>query len=226
MEAPQEVVRSVEGPASARALPVLSDNVRLSLVIAVLIVAAVSACTVATAGTPEAASTSSSGSPAGDLPSDGAPKVENPLDVSRFEKEPCDALAAEDAKELNVPASGEQSENGIGLNCDWNNGETGGALGLSFFSDDERGLSSIYREAKARDWPHFEPVDDIEGFPAVAYSPKEKDPKSSCSVGVGVSDQLAIAVYVALSDANVGTRDPCEAAVLAAGMLMRTMEAA
>jgi uncharacterized protein DUF3558 len=222
VEATQEVVRLVEGPASARALPVLSVNVRLSVVIAVLSMVVVSGCTVATAGTPQAASTTTSGG----LPSDGAPKVENPLDVSHFEEKPCDALTTEDAKELNVPATGEQSDNGVGQTCAWNNGSTGGALGLSFLSKDKRGLSSVYREAKGSDWPFFEPIDDIEGHPAVAYSPKQKNPTTDCAIGIGVTDQLSIAVYAALSDANVGKRNPCEAATQAAGMLMRTMEAA
>lgn len=199
---------------------------RLSLVAAVLGAVVASGCTTATAGTPEAASTAESSAPSADLPSDGAPKVETPLDVSHFEAEPCDALTTEDAKELNVPTPGKQSNNGVGQSCNWVNTQTGGALRLTFFSDEKRGLSSIYREAKAVGWPLFERVGDVEGHPAVAYSTSEAEPTYTCVVGVGVSDQLALATYATLSDANVGKRKPCEAAADAAGRLLRTMEAA
>lgn len=203
---------------------------RLSLVAAVLGAVMMSGCTVATAGTPQAASTKTSepsgGGPSADLPSDGAPKVDNPLDVSHFEEEPCDALAAEDAKELNVPTPGKQSNNGVGQSCDWVNTQTGGALRLTFFSDEKSGLSSLYREAKAVGWPLFERVGDVEGHPAVAYSTSEAEPTYTCVVAVGLSDQLAFSTYATLSNANVGKRKPCEAAADAAGRLLRTMEAA
>lgn len=231
MEAPQEVVRSVEGPASTRALPVLSDNVRLSLVIAVLIVAAVSACTVATAGTPEAASptTSASGGPSNpgeDLPSDGVPKVENPLDVSHFEEHPCDALTPEDAKELNIPAVGDQSDNGAGQSCDWVNRKTRGSLRASFFSETGRGLSGVYEEAKGSGWPLFQRIDDIEGHPAVAFNISQAKPIYDCAVAIGLTDRLSFTTTAMLSDANAGKTNPCDAAAQAAGMLLRTMEAA
>jgi hypothetical protein len=202
----------------------------LSLVVAVLGVALVSGCTVATAGTPEAASTRTSSSspsnPEEGLPSDGAPKVDNPLDVSHFEEHPCDALTAEDAKELNIPAGGSQSDNGAGLSCDWINHKTRGALRVSFFSETGRGLSGVYEEAKGSDWPLFKRIDDIEGHPAVAFNTSQAKPVYDCAVSIGLTDQLHFTTTATLSDANAGKRDPCEAAAHAASMVMRTMEAA
>jgi hypothetical protein len=192
--------------------------------------AVVTGCTTATAGTPHAVSSDvSSASPSGtedDLPSDGAPKVDHPLDVSHFEEHPCDALKAEDAQTLNVPAEGKQNDNGSGLGCGWTNTKSGGSLGLDFFSGDKRGLSSLYREAKDLEFPYFEPVDDIEDYPAAAYNSKEKNPTSECLVGVGVTDQLSFSVYVAVSLDNIGRKNPCEAAVGATEMLLRTMKEA
>jgi hypothetical protein len=234
VETPQEVDRSAEGPAYTRALPVLSLTVRrrLPIVIAVLAMAVVTGCTTATAGTPHAASSDvSSTDPSGtddDLPSDGAPKVENPLDVSHFEEHPCDALKAEDAQTLNVPAEGKQTETGhvIFRGCTWINTKTGGALDINFFLTDRRGLSSVYREAKGMPFPYFEPIEPIEGYPAAAYNTKEKDPTAECLVGVGVSDQVSFSVGVAVSFDNIEKKDPCDAAVGATGMLLRTMKEA
>jgi hypothetical protein len=205
-------------------------HTRLSLLVALLSVAVVSGCTTATVGIPHAASSDASPTDQSgtedDLPSDGAPKVDHPLDVSHFEEHPCDALKAEDAQTLNVSAPGQQDENGVGLGCGWRNSQTGGSLGLDFFTSDKRGLSSAYRDAKNGYFSYFEPVDDIEDYPAVAYSTKEKTPTARCVVAVGVSDQVFFAVTVALSFDNIGKKDPCEAAAGAAGMLVRTMKEA
>ena len=200
---------------------------RLLLALAVLVMAA--GCTVTSAGTPRPASTeATSDDPAGSegLPSDGAPKVEDPLDVSHFEQNPCDALTPEDAKELNVPVTGEQGGDAFGETCNWRNSQTRGYLSVSFFSGDPRGLSSVYREAEGVGWPYFEPVDDIEGHPAAAFSTSEAKPTITCVVVVGVTDQLVFTTHVSLSDANIDKVDPCEMAAKAAGMMMRTMQEA
>jgi hypothetical protein len=205
---------------------------RMPLVAALLGVAVASGCTSATAGTPHAVSSqtsSTSDQPPGsgdDLPSNGAPKVDNPLDVSRFEEHPCEALTPADAETLNVPTPGKQADNGFGQSCDWINSKTRGALGVSFFSKVDSGLSSLYREAKSANWPLFERVADIEDHPAVVYSPSEAEPTIECSVAIGLTDRLAFTTNASLSDANIGKKNPCDAAAEAAGLLMRNMEAA
>jgi len=204
----------------------MTVRTRLPLVLAVVGMVVVSGCTVPSAGTPLPASSTqtSAGVPGGALPSDGAPKVETPLDASHFEQEPCDVLKSEDAKTLNVPAEGEQKKgDSLGEWCVWFNHETHGSLAAYFFSGDKHGLSSVYQEAHATGWPYFERIDDIEGHPAVAYIIKEHKPQDSCAVAVGLTDQLAFTADVSLSDANLGKTEPCPLAAKAAGMMMRTM---
>jgi len=190
--------------------------------------AAVGGCTVPSAGTPLPASSVQppSGSD-GDLPSDGAPKVENPLEASHFERKPCDVLTSEDAETLNIPPTGEQKSNpAIGESCLWYNHDTGGSLAATFYSKDKGGLSSVYREARTESWAYFERIDDIEGHPAVAFTLKEEKPEYGCVVVVGLTDQLTFSADVALSDANVGKSEPCPLAAKAAGMMVRTMQEA
>jgi hypothetical protein len=204
---------------------------RLAVLMAALSMALLSACTTATAGTPEAASsahTSTPSEPTSDeegLPSDGAPKVENPLDAARFEQNPCELLTPDQAQQLNVPATGEQTEDSTGESCDWENSQTHGAARVWFASSDKRGLSSVYREGKGVGWPYFEPL-DIDGRPAVAYHTKQKEPRDDCSVAVGLSDQLAFDVRVDLSDDNIDKKNPCEIAEQVAGMMLETMQEA
>jgi len=210
---------------------------RLPLIVATLGLLVATGCTTTSEGTPLPGSTTptetSSGSdqssgepPSDDLPSDGAPKVEKPLDASHFEQTPCDALTPEDAQTLNVPAAGEPTEVAFGKGCRWRNKETQGVVGIQFFSTDKRGLSSVYQEAKGSDFPYFEPLDDIEGFPAVAYDPETEKPTGDCTVAVGVTDQLVFTVQLDLSSANIGHKDPCVVAAQAAGMMAKTMREA
>jgi Protein of unknown function (DUF3558) len=204
---------------------------RLPLVIATLGIVVVSGCTTTSAGTPlpdpsSETSTNTEPSSGEDLPSDGAPKVENPLDVSRFERKPCEALTAENAQALNLPTPGKQRSEAYGETCYWNNTKSRGSLALTFFSNDERGLSALYREAKGAKFPYFEPIDDIDGYPAAAYDTKSEKPTIDCAIGIGVSDQLAISVDIGLSDGNIGDRNPCEVATQAASMLLKTMREA
>jgi Protein of unknown function (DUF3558) len=208
---------------------------RLPVLIAALTMAVASGCTTTSAGTPSPDSSSSAGSQPSsdvpppnsddDLPSDGAPQVETPLDVSHFEENPCDVLKPEDAQELNVPATGDQEEDALGKTCYWHNGQTQGMVTASFFSDEKRGLSSIYREAKGSEFPYFEAIEDIDGHPAVAFNTDEK-PVIDCTVAVGISDQLVFTARVDLSTANIDKTDPCEWAARVAGMMMETMQEA
>lgn len=204
----------------------MNARARLPLVLAVVGVTVAGGCTVPSSGTPlPVSSTQASG---GDLPSDGAPKVENPLgDVSQFEQHPCDTLKAEDAKTLNVPPEGEQQKGDTaGEWCIWVNHETNGSLGVAFFSGDQRGLSSIYRQAHGSHWVYFERIDDVEGHPTIAFDATREKPEDECSIVVGLTDKLAFMTRVALSDANVGEVEPCPIAAKAAGMMLRTMREA
>jgi hypothetical protein len=206
---------------------------RLLLTITALSMVVVAGCTTTSEGTPlpdsNATTESSPDEPPAsgeDLPSDGAPKVENPLDVSRFEQKPCDALTPKQAQDLNVSATGEPDTDAFGEICRWRNDQTQGSVSMGFFSSDKRGLSSVYREAKGSDFPFFKPIEDIEGHPAVAFHTKVKEPTTDCAVAVGVTDQLVFTARVALSIANTGQKEPCEVAAQVAGMMMKTMQEA
>jgi uncharacterized protein DUF3558 len=203
----------------------MTVRTRLPLVLAVVGMVVVSGCTVPSAGTPQPASSTQPS--LNDLPSDGAPKVETPLGASHFEQKPCDTLKPEDAKTLNIPPDGEQQKGDTaGEWCIWTNRDTGGSLGVAFFSGDKRGLSSVYKQAHGSQWAYFEPIDDVEGHPAIAFDTTHRKPEDECSVVVGLTDELAFMTRVALSDANIGKSDPCPLTAKAAGMLLRTMREA
>jgi hypothetical protein len=160
-----------------------------------------------------------------DLPSHGAPKVESPLEnTSRFEQDPCLTLTAEQLRELDVSAVGEQEEVPLGIGCNWRNPETRGQVTIAFLPDDRRGLSASYAANEDGKYAYLEPLPPIEGYPAIAVDIVDRRPRGICIVEIGVTDQLVFDVVLYLSQANVGQKDPCDWATRVAGMALRTMQ--
>jgi hypothetical protein len=162
-----------------------------------------------------------------DLPSHGAPKVENPLDdASRFEQDPCSILTAAQAQELDLPATGKQEEGALGLDCEWYNPDTRGQVTISSLTNSQNGLSGFYAANQRGEYPYFLELPPIEGYPAVASDIVDRRPEGTCLVAFGVTDQLAFGIALHLSQVNVGRKEPCETAVLVAGMALQTMKGA
>src|SRR5690242_13801660 len=97
--------------------------------------ALISACTTASKGDPLPATsmetTTSSSAPrtssnGGEtLPFAGAPKVDDPLDTSRYEKDPCRSLTEDQAQSLNLPPTGNiNNKVALGIGCEWKNEST------------------------------------------------------------------------------------------------------
>lgn len=201
------------------------------LLLGLATVVTLTSCTTPSAGepTPETSSapsgTSESDEPDGDdLPSHGAPKVENPLDVSEFEEEPCKSLTQQQAQDLNVPES-QPDENQFGKLCRWGSPEIlSGNLTVGFMSEVKRGLSSVYEENEKDRLKYFEKLPKIEGYPAVAWDTGHADPLGTCAVSVGVADELSFVIILQLSDANVGHKDPCDTAATVASLVLQNMK--
>lgn len=80
-----------------------------------------------------------------ELPTDGAPKVKNPLDTSKYQQDPCLSLTSAQVQGLNLPAGGDPVSMPLGKACEWRNPETQGRVQIGFLDKDPHGLSSEYR---------------------------------------------------------------------------------
>jgi hypothetical protein len=204
--------------------------------VSLLGMALVVGCTTTSEGTPNPdPGASSSGSEqhppssedpsGGDLPSDGAPNIEDPLDISQFLADPCLALTAEQTEDLGVPQTGESSEETLGKVCIWRNPETRGLTSIAMIEKYRRGLSAAYLANEQGKYAYFEPLAPIEGYPAVAYDSSDERDLGICAVGVGVANDLMFELSLQLSTDNIAKKkDPCETAVVVAGMVLRTMK--
>jgi uncharacterized protein DUF3558 len=208
---------------------------RLLLLASLLGLTLVSACTSTSKGDPLPADTTgatpSSSTPRtpgdedGKLPFAGAPKVDNPLDTSKYEQDPCKSLSAEQAQYLNIPLTG-KFDDGVALStaCEWKNQTTRGYVRIFFLVDEPRGLSPEYKKDQKGEWAYFEVLPDIEGYPAIARDGSDERDRGYCVVMVGVADDMAFGVSLQLSLANVGRKDPCPKAAEVAGLALKTMK--
>jgi hypothetical protein len=208
-------------------------RVRHTAPVAGLLCLLVAGCTTTSRGDPAPATTTevstvNSTAPSSeedDLPSHGAPKVDDPLDTTRFQQDPCLALTAEQAQdELNLPPQGEPEEIALGKGCEWFNPDTRGRVIIGFLTGNPRGLSGFYDAKQQGKYAYFNELPPIEGYPAIAIDIEDRRPRGICIVDVGVTDQFVFDVYLQLSQANVGNVEPCELAAEVAGKALRTMK--
>nr|WP_091304909.1 DUF3558 domain-containing protein [Amycolatopsis tolypomycina] len=177
-------------------------------------------------GTPSPVTTPSGSSASHTLPYAGAPDVSNPLPASVVAGDPCtDALTPAQVKEaLGVEVTGQPgTAPGLGRKCDWANPDTTAVVTVFFITETHQGLSDLYANTKpqAKVW---NVLPDIQGYPAVAYlSADGGDPKRTCGVSVGLANDVAIDVELALSRAKIGTVDPCSVAPKAADAVVTTL---
>ncbi|WP_132876612.1 DUF3558 domain-containing protein [Tamaricihabitans halophyticus] len=188
-------------------------------------------CSTEEPGTAEPASPQSNGSSPspssnddGGLPGHGAPAVEEPLDVSKFEQDPCAALTPNQLNDLNLPEQGEvDKDSTAGPTCSWANVETSGLASIILVTAGGRGLTGVYDANSRGRYNVFEPVGDIEGHPAVIYATRAVS--RSCTVSVGLRDDLSMDVGVRTSSSNQ-SGDACETVQGIAGYMLQTMKAA
>jgi hypothetical protein len=206
-------------------------RIRCTTLLVSLFCLAASGCTTPSQGEPTSAPTTgrTTGPPQAsgdedDLPGNGVPQVEHPLDTSRFQEDPCTSLTAQQALELNVPASGEKQKILYGVGCEWRNPETRGRIQIGFLGEIHRGLTGVYDANGRGEYPYFDELPDIEGYPAIAGDIEDRRPRGICVVSVGVTDQLLMDVYLTLPEANIGRKDPCGVAADVAGMALQTMK--
>jgi hypothetical protein len=182
-----------------------------------------SACSQSTTGTPSPGF-SASDSPTGtSSPALVAPKVSNPLDVSKFEKNPCGLLSNAQANQILTVTRSLVSPGATDSTiCAWKD-EGGAEISLGMVGGNG-GLSASYSQHRADSPGYFIPVPDIEGYPALLASVADLRSKGSCTVAVGVRDDEVMVVNMNWVVHAPGQGDPCQLAQKAAGLAVVTIK--
>ncbi len=152
---------------------------------------------------------------ASQLPGAGAPAVTSPIDTSQFQQKPCTTLTDGQVAELLGPdvQPKEELTGEAGPSCFWHpRSVTQAAVSVIYATKNRRGLTSIYQQ-QGTTFPLFIPMEPIDGYPTVAYGQADlRTSNGKCAIALGTSNQDIIDVSVALSEGNVGKKDPCAAA--------------
>jgi hypothetical protein len=152
-----------------------------------------------------------------------APTVSKPLDVAKFEKNPCGLLSAAQANQIltvtRTMVTPGATDNTI---CGWEN-EGGAGLSLGLVGGNG-GLSTVYRQHNANSPGYFIPIPSIEGYPALFASVADLRSKGSCTVLLGVRDDEVMTVNMDWVVQAPGQGDPCQLAQKAAGLAVVTIK--
>lgn len=176
-----------------------------------------------TAGTPtnqpQPTSTSSSGG--------GAPKVQNPLDLKAFEAAPCSAVTPAQIEAYGLPGvAGKVNPTSPGPGCSWLGASTAAKAspGLVILPEGTN-LDSIYSNKDNGTYAVFEPLPDIQGYPALLNLAVDQRSSGSCTIAVGASEAKAILFDFQSIKGSSRFADPCGAVVEFANLAMTTIKA-
>jgi hypothetical protein len=153
----------------------------------------------------------STGQPAVQLPSYGAPKVKSPLNLARFQQTPCDSILQDQVEEFLGSNAYFHPNPTATFGAECNVREPGGdqaGIQIKFNTVNHWGITNIYSK-KGTDYPFFEPLEPIMGYPIAAYDIAQKRPIEQCTVALGTSDQETIDITVFLGKQYIGKKDPC-----------------
>lgn len=150
------------------------------------------------------------------LPHSGAPKVDQPVEITAYVDAPCEALTPTQIDELKLPpfpyADSGPSD---GPACMWKATDTGFSVKLTFITDDQAGLSGVYERRDS--YGTLTKLPHVQGYPLVAYGQAGERKRGTCNAFLGVRDDLRIELRV---QNPAGTKDPCSTTQRVAGMLV------
>jgi hypothetical protein len=195
---------------------------RVKAIVALSLAVLLGGCSTDVTGNPTALSSSTS--PTGVVGGE-APKVAQPLDVSRFEKEPCVALTPAQLTQFGITRPPKpMPEDALGPSCTWNGLDEGGVtVGARLLVSGS--LAALYEKHAQGGLPFFQPVADISGYPGVLTDLLDAQPQGKCSAEIAVSDDRLYSVQVTISRSSKDYADPCPVVQKAAEMAVSTMKA-
>lgn len=196
---------------------------------ALTVLSALTAATLAGCSGSDGQAAPTSGSPQPSQPANsdlfGAPKVKNPVDSSRFHKDPCSALTPEQVKKL-APTSKPgtyRPDATAGPSCSWVDSESGNNFNVTFGTNGS-GLKTLYQRHEMGANKLQIELPDIQGHPAIIYGIIDSRKTGNCGVAVGLTDDLIMEGGVQLNSNSPHYSDPCGFAKQVADAAMQTVK--
>ncbi|HWD04532.1 MAG TPA: DUF3558 domain-containing protein [Amycolatopsis sp.] len=160
------------------------------------------ACSGGTGGNAEAPTSASSSN----APDGGAgPKVPAPLPAQDLLNDPCTALNASEASQVGLAYPGSKVTEGL-VSCRFtSSGSDQNFVHVTPVPQNNGGISDIYSQKSKQ--AYFEPA-SIDGYPAVYADTQDGRTSGTCTLWVGVTDQLAVSVIPQIGTGR-NRNDPC-----------------
>ncbi|RSM66513.1 DUF3558 domain-containing protein [Amycolatopsis sp. WAC 01376] len=159
------------------------------------------------------------------LPSDGAPAVTAPInDTARVERDPCSAIPTAEIEAIGGKVERFRTVDlSEGLNCSWLFLEAPSTVSAGLVLGNKDGLSALYAQNSTGGLTTFKPVDPVGGHPAVIYA-NGSEGRGTCTLAVGIRDDLVYTVIPHLSSGNPMVADPCGMATKVAATAIKHLK--
>ncbi|MFJ8910812.1 DUF3558 domain-containing protein [Amycolatopsis sp. NPDC102389] len=158
------------------------------------------------------------------LPSDGAPAVTIPItDTAAVEADPCSAIPTAEIEAIGGKVERSELEAlTMGKACAWIFQEGANTVSAGLVTGNKDGLSALYSQNAAGGLTTFKPVNPVNGYPAVIYA-NGGEGRGTCTLAVGVRDDLVYTVIPRLGDDHPSSSDPCGMATKVAAAAIRNL---
>jgi hypothetical protein len=150
-----------------------------------------------------------------------APQVSNPLDVSKFEQDPCKVLSLAQASQVANLATSSKADGNVAPICSWaDSNHNTVAFG---FVPGNGGLSTVYKNQDNKSG-YFKVAPDVAGYPAAFFGSNDDRNRGGCQVAVGVSNDEVITISTDFRNSSPYYSDPCPVVLKAAEAAMATLK--
>ncbi|MER7862682.1 DUF3558 domain-containing protein [Amycolatopsis japonica] len=185
-------------------------------------VALLGGCSDQKSGTPTPTSAPSTG-----LPSNGAPAVADPItNTAGVETDPCSAIPNPVIESIGGKVKRTDLEKlSMGNSCAWIFQEAPNTVSAGLVTGNKDGLSALYAQNATGGLTTFKPVDPVNGYPAVIYA-NGGEGRGTCTLAVGVRNDLVYTVIPRLSDDHPSFSDPCGMATKVAEAALKNLKGA
>jgi len=193
---------------------------------ALAVIGVMAACSSPThvAGEPSAVgtpATSTSPAPGG---TGQAPRVPAALPVQGILADPCTALASTQAGTIGLLVKGTPA-NLAAPACSWTSAtSTSNEVFISPVPENKNGLSDTYTISANQKYKVFQPT-TVDGYPGAYADPQDDRPNGTCTLWVGVTDQLAVMVEAQIGT-GVNKSNPCPVAAKVGAAMIEHLKGA
>ncbi|MEW2507192.1 DUF3558 domain-containing protein [Amycolatopsis sp. NPDC047767] len=150
-----------------------------------------------------------------------SPKVPAPLPTTDLLNDPCNVLNAAETAQIGLAYPGRTVQETL-RSCAWtSSGSKQNFVHITALPQNDHGISDIY-DMKAQQ-AYFEPT-SIEGYPAVFADTQDGRSSGTCTLWVGVTNQLAASVIPQIGTGRNKT-NPCGVAQQVATVMIKHLKA-